>query len=448
MPRKRTDNQVAPPVASGGGGGAANVPVSRVLDGDWAKFELGPYEKLPNDREAVMDAYLMQRYDPTAGAALTFLKQLILSHLGSYSHEDERVQEFVTDALDGLQGGLRQTVSSLLSALWAGFAVGEIVWDTGSAWRVKAVELLHPLTFWDKYDGKPGIEYDRGAGRVSQVRQMRWQSYEEQPLSYPVESVVYWPFMRELREEVYGKRLSDRARRSWYMRAKIETYWGVFLKRFAHPTPIFRVPKGHQVDPNSGEMIPNAEYYGKFIQKMSAGTGVAIEASAADAFAFDLLESRSGGDAAYETGCQYHNRETWKAFLMSPMIIEEPEHGSRAQSGTALDALTSLVEAIHTELDEVLVQQLARPMVSYNYGANVPAGEWIPQPLDQDDLEMLSRTLETLNRAGAIDLSETDEGSIREKFAATGLVALDQIPDEERAAAQEAARQAPAGFGL
>jgi hypothetical protein len=443
MPSKRNDDNEVP----SGGGSAANVATSRVLKGDWAKFELGPYEQLPSDREAVMDAYLMQRYDPTAGAALTFIKQLILSHLGSYSHEDERIQEFVTTALAGIQGGLRQTVSSLLSALWSGFAVGEIIWETGSTWRVKAVEMLHPMTFWDRYDGKPGIEYDRAAGRVSRVRQMRWQDSQEQLLEYPVEQVVYWPFMRELREEVYGKRLSDRARRSWHMRAKIETYWGVFLKRFAHPTPVFRVPKGHQPDPVTGELIPNAEYYGKFIQKMAAGNGVAIEAGPQDVFAFDLLESK-GGDAAYETGTRYHNREVWKSFLMSPMIIEEPEHGTRAQAGTSLDALTTLIEAIHTELDEVLVQQLARPMVAYNFGPNVPPGDWSAVPLDEDDLEMLSRTLETLNRAGAVDMTESDERSVREKFRSTGLVALDEIPDDERQVAQEAARQAPAGFGL
>jgi hypothetical protein len=440
MPTTAIDNQ-------GGGGSAANVATSRVLDADWSKFATGPYEKLPTDREAVMDGYLMQRYDPTVGAVLNCIKRLICGNLGTYQHEDDGIAEFINGAVNDIRGGLRRTVASLLSCLWSGFAVAEIVWATDATWRIEAVELLHPLTMWDRYDGKPGIEYDRKAGRVSQIKQMRQQEPNEQIITYPVEQVVYWPFWQELREEVYGKRLTDRARRNWFMRSNIETYWGLFLKRFAHPTPIFRIPKGFQIG-DDGNQITNSEYYSKFIQSLAPGNGIAMEVSAEDTFSFDLLESKVGSDRAYETACQYHNKEIFKALLMSPMLLEEPQHGSRAQSGTAMDMFILLVEAIRSELAEVKVQQIAAPMVKYNYGPNVPVGEWVYPELEANDLEMLSRTLESLQRSGAVSLSESDERSVREHFKETGLVALDEIPEGERAEAQEAVKAAPAGFGL
>lgn len=435
----QTDNQ--------GGGPAKNVQTGRVLAYDWAAFDCGPYERLPSDRDAVLDSYLMQRYDPTVGAALTVIKQLICSNLGQYKHEDDATAEWVNAAMNGLRGGLRKTVASLLSCLWAGFAVGEKVWATEEMWRIESINLLHPLTFWDRMDGKPGIVYDKQAGRVTEVSQMKW-NVQDEVVAYPVEQVVYWPFWQELREEVFGKRITDRARRNWYMRSKLEAYWSTFLQYFAAPTPIFRVPKGSQIDPKTGEPISNSAYYSKFIQELGPGNGLAVEAGPEDEFSFDLLESKIGSDRAFETATGYHNSEIFKALLMSPMLLEEPQHGSRAQAGTALDMFLLLVEAIRDELGAVLVEQIAQPMIAYNLGATVEPGEWAFQPIESDDLEMLARCLDLLKRSGAVSFADADERQVREKFAETGLVPLDEITPEERAAAQEAARVAPAGFGL
>ncbi len=430
-----------------GGGAAVNVPTSRVLSAEWDRFTFGPYEALPTDREAVMDGYLMQRYDPTVGAVLNCVKQLICGNLGSYIHEDPAIAEFVNGALEDLRGGLRRTVSSLLSCLWAGFAVGELVWDTGSTWRIAGIELLHPLTMWDRYDGKPGIVYNPKAGGVSEIKQMRQTSPHEPVITYPIEQVLYWPFWQELREEVTGKRLTDRARRNWFMRSKVEIYWNVFLQRFAHPTPIFRVPKGYQYD-EKGNQITNSEYYSEYIQKLAPGNGIAIEAGPDDEFSFDLLESKNGSGDAYEQACIYQNREIFKALLMSPLLLEEPQHGSRAQSGTAMDMFILLVEAIREELAATLVGQVAKPMVAYNYGPTLPPGEWKYPPLEAKDLEMLSRTIESLQRSGAVSLTPSDEESVREQFKETGLVPLDELKEGEIEAAREAAKAAPAGFGL
>lgn len=423
--------------------------VGRILPQTWSEFEVGPYKALPSDREAVMDGYLMQRYDPTIGAALTIIKQLICSKLGDYSHEDERVEQFVQEAINGIMGGRRRLVASLLSCLWAGFAIGEKIWATDGPWRIARIDLLHPLTFWDKYESDPekqcGIQYDKAAGRVAEVKQMRWSQMTDEIITWPLDQVVYWPFWQELREEVVGKRLTDRARRNWFMRAKIEAYWDVFLKRFAHPTPVFQVPKGTQQD-SKGQEISNSQYYSEFIQQLAPGNGLAIEAGPEDKFDFQLLEASSNSNAAYIEATRYHNAEMFKSMLMSPVLLEEPQHASRAQTGEVLDLFVSLIEAIRSELGEILVEQIAWPMVGYNFGATLPPGEWQFQPLENDDLEMLSRVLLQLKQAGAVQFSESDERGVREKFSETGLVPLDEIQPKERAAAQEAARQAPLGF--
>lgn len=435
MPRAKVSQQSVKPV---------RLPASRVLGTDWNEYMLGPYSRLPSDRNAVIDGYLMQRYDPTVGAVLTVMRQLMISKLGQYEHEDDTVSEFVNGALGELRGGLEKTALSLLSVLWAGFAVAEKVWRTDSEWRLASLELVHPLTFWGRIDGKPGIVYDRKAGGVTEVVQKAW-NYGDTDITLPIESVVYWPFQQELREEVYGRRLTDRCRRNWYMRSKLETYWSIYLERYASPTVIFRVPRGGQEDPETGVFVRNAEYYSKALQSLGPGNGFAIELGPDEVFGTDVIESHSAGEG-FLAAIQYANAEVFKALLMSPVLLEEPQHASRAQSSTVLDLFITLVEAIRSELGAVLADQVCWPMVVYNF-PGAAKGRWRFEPLLTDDKEMLARILDLLSRGGAVRLTDSDERLIRELYGEAGLAPWDELTPEELAAAEEAQKQVPPGFG-
>ena len=429
-----------PSIATGG----------RFAPADWDSYEFGPYEKFPTQQQMVMDGYLMQRYDPTVGSALKILKMLVNSHLGAYQHEDESIQEFVRNDFDHLRGGLRRTVSSLLSCLWAGFAVAEKRWAADSStWHIEALDLLHPLTFFPRRgQGKVGIALDKEAGCVTEVVQQP-QAIGEAPVPFPAEQVVYWPFLQELREEVLGKRLTDTARRSWFLRVKLETYWGVFEERFAHPTPIAQVPKGQQNV--NGQITTNAQFYADAFSNLAPGRCIAIEVDAGEneLFKFDMLQSTVSSDASYERVCNYYNAELWKCMLMSPLLLEEPAHGSRAQASTVLELTKMLVEAIQDELGAVLVDQVAKPLVEYNFGAGVEDfGTWEFDPLENEDLEFLSVVAERIVRAGAVVPTEADEASFREKYADAGFVMPEEVTPEQSAAAREKQLTLPVGYGV
>lgn len=416
----------------------------------WADYEFGPYERFPEPRRAVLEGYLMQRYDPTIGAALTLIEQLIATRLGDYTHPEERLQQFVRDNLEHLRDGRRQTILRLLSCLWAGFAVAVKRWDTQvEGWVLTDLELLHPLTFFPRSGGdrpeNQGVILDQG--QVTGFRQFP-ETQGEEPEEFLRDQVVYWPFMRRLREEVYGRRLTDRARRSWFMRVKIEQYWSLYLQRNAMPVPVFRVPKGMQEGP-AGNDITNSEFYAGFIANLAPGQGLAIEADPEDQFAFDLLESKGGGEQAYEGAVKYHNAELFKAMLTSPLMFEEASKGTRAQGTVALDITVMLIEAIREELGGVLVQDLARPLIEYNFGERDEWGEWQFEKLQDDDLEMLARAHEMIARAQVITPNDADERKARELFGPAGFATEDEITPEDLAtAAAEEQRAAEAAAAL
>lgn len=421
---------------------------------NWADYEFGPYEKFPSPQQMVMDGYLMQRYDPTIGSALAVLTMLVNSHLGEYEHADEKVQEFVRTDFAKLDGGPRRTVASLLSCLWAGFAVAEKRWATESdAWHITALDLLHPLMFFPRRTvGALGIALDKEKKRVTQVVQQPWETGEE-PVALPLEQVVYWPFMQQLREEVMGKRLTDRARRSWFMRVRLETFWGVFMERFAHPTPVATVPKGQQVD-STGSVVQNATFYSQFLSNLAPGRCIAVELSEEDKAIWSLqnaLGSSGGSDASYRRVCDYYNAELWKSVLMSPLLLEEPAHGSRAQASTVLELTSLLVTSIQEELGSVLVDQFAKPLIDYNFGeGRDDYGTWRFDPLQDEDLEFLSGVAERIIRAGAIVPTEADEARFREKYEPAGFASAEEVTPEQQAAVREKQMVLPGttGYGL
>lgn len=430
--------------------GAANSTRLVTLKQSWADFEFGPYERFPEPRRLVLEGYLMQRYDPTVGAALKLYKRLIVSRLGNYTHPEERLQEFVRAVLKRLSGGLENTISRLLSCQWAGFAVAAKRWRTNkSAWWLEGLDLLHPLTFFPPHTDpkKQGFQVDAN-GNVELFRQFPAEALQN-PMEFTREQVLYWPFMQELREEVTGKRLTDAARRPWFMRVKAESNWGIYLEKSAYPIPIFRVPKGMQVD-SRGVKISNGEFYGGFIGNLTAGQGLAIEADGEENFNFDLLESRVGGDRAYESAAKYYNAEIFKAMLTSPLMFEEASHGTRAQGVTALEITLMLVEAIREELGGVLVWELARPLIDYNYGPRDDYGKWEFEDLRDDDLDMLAAVHQRIAMAGSIIPTEADDAAARDKFAPAGFATADEVTPEmtARERGDAGARSARQGYGI
>jgi len=422
----------------------SNLSSSRTAPQDWMQYETGPYKRLPTIQEAIIDGYLMSSYDPTVGSCITIIRQFILSKLGNYNHEDENINAFIDEALEQVNGGMRGVTSSLLSCLWAGFAVAEKVWNTkDGTWTVDAINLINPLTFFDRFDNSIGIKYNPESGKVTEFVQKRWKMNEIE-IVHKAEDVIYWPFQKELTEDIFGRRLTDKARQSWYMKSKLELYWSIFLERFAHPTPIFSVPKGTQMDEN-GRIITNSDYYGQFIGLLAPGNGLAIESGPDETFDFKLLESNNNGEG-YENSIKYHNKELFKSMLIPEDLITSTDSGSRAKVETSLDIFLLLIESIREELGVILIDQLIKPMIEYNFGPQDNYGEWKFEPVRDDDLEGLANVLNLLNLSTAVHYTVEDEASIRDRFSGVGLVDMDSINQEELDKAKENTSVPPIGY--
>lgn len=62
---------------------------------------------------------------PVLQAGLTVLNNLVKNEIGKYQHENEKYSEFINTMLDKMHRPLDDIITDMLTALWAGFYVGE-----------------------------------------------------------------------------------------------------------------------------------------------------------------------------------------------------------------------------------------------------------------------------------------------------------------------------------
>ncbi len=430
-----------------------NPPVGEkglVATENWADWELGPYNAFPSRKKAAYEYWLMEHRDATVRSALLVIRFIILANIGNYHHEDEAIQERADELLGKIAGGMTGVFRRLLSALWAGYAIVEKDWvTTADEWYIAECDLLHPLTFFAQNSDTEGIKIDAKAKRVTEVTQYahtdqaRFDERKDK-VTLPIDRVIYWPMLQEAREETYGNSLLEGARRAWFSKVKEENYWNTFAEKCACPTPVFWVPQTSMADVD-GTMKPVAEILPAFYEKLKPGQAMAIPTDMEMQYKMDVL-SPTGDGEAFERVCRYWDSQLYKAILTPRLLMEEPEHASRAQAETNLDLFILMLDGIRSELGEVIVEQLVKPLLFYNVGELSDYGEWRFAPFKAEDLELLARIFSTVERgkADAImsgsPLLKPDMDKLRETFSDVYASAEEVEEAEAERAAEEAAQ--------
>lgn len=85
--------------------------------------------------------------DDTIGSGVDFLTTCLAARLGRYEHPSQEVTQWVNDSLGEIDNGWFNCVKELLSAVWAGFSVGEKVWaNTERGFVIKKCVAYPPST--------------------------------------------------------------------------------------------------------------------------------------------------------------------------------------------------------------------------------------------------------------------------------------------------------------
>ncbi|MDI6711476.1 MAG: DUF935 family protein [Bacillota bacterium] len=346
----------------------------------------------------------MLNTDETVKAAYSFLTLAVAGFLGGYHHPDARIARFVNEQLTAMEGTLGANLEDILSLVWAGFSVTEIVWAADGA-RIKAERLVtyHPQTITFQVTEQ---------GRLQSVIQRRLYAAGEAVL--PPEKCII--ANREARfGNYYGTSAFKAIRKNWLLKDAFLKMWGRALDKFGTPLVVAIVPDSDVKDPETGEEVHQLDYAIKVLSTLQNGTALAFAqsgtgqgASTPDVKA--LTTGAAGVGDAFNQAVGYLNKMICRGLLIPSLVFDEGvRSGSYALGASHFDAFFLSARALYQRLADTLVEQFIRRLIEYNYGPQADGyGNFAERPPDPETLKILAEGFVQLVNAGMLD-PQTDE---------------------------------------
>ena len=161
--------------------------------------------------------------DETIGTGLEYLTGRVVSRIGTYSHEDEKVKELVDRSIEGTLTDVRRGI--LRDSFAYGYGVGEFtVKNEGGQWLLSSIQILDPTSvefkmekFADNSYGVGAVVQDTGTGEVE----------------IPAGKCIIKTYGDNTTP--YGKSLLRRCYRWWSFKRSIPKMWAVALERYGTP---------------------------------------------------------------------------------------------------------------------------------------------------------------------------------------------------------------------
>lgn len=380
--------------------------------------------------------------DETIGAANDFLVLAVLTMLGDYQNESNpKATDLVNTALENMQGNLRTMVTEMLSSLWAGYSVSEVVYaPVGSQLLIDRVATYHPNSIRFRPD-----QY----GQLTDTSILQFNRFSPGGVAIPPMKAVVLTHNKRFGNH-YGQSYLRRAYKNWLLKDHMLKAWGKAQDRFGTPLLGAFVPAKLYDDP---------EKPGQKIRGVDLALRMLGRVGDMGAFAFELPDNKEmplpdirpltapaqGMGESFHTMITYLNKAIFRATLLPSMLMDEGTRtGSMAMSKTHADTFNWVVGSIFSQLNEALTEQLVRPLIDLNLGPQADYGAFVMAEERSDEQLVLAQVLHSMTVDGYLEPGvEADWQWARQQF---------DMPDRQMtsidALAQQAAQVGAQAAGL
>jgi len=391
-------------------------------------FNLFDGAVLNPDATLVLEYERMLDTDETVAAAYYFLTMAVISFLGEYTHPDEKIETFVYDCFEGLDGSLALACEDILSAVWAGYSATELVWKTNRKnLVVDYLATYHPYSVTFHVNER---------GRLQMVRQVN--QLNALGVDIPAEKCLMYTYRRRF-NNYYGVSAFKPMRKNWLLKDAVLKMWVRALDKFGTPILAALVQDGTVKDPETGQEVSQLDYATKVLENMQNGTALvftAKESAGTGKGQLPRIETVASGGAgtgdAFNGAVSYYNKMLARGLLVPSLVFDEgARSGSLALGQAHFDGFLLMVRALYTQLKEVLLDQLISRLLTYNYGPQKDWGDFQQRKPSEEQLKLLSEVFLNLVNSGFMDPTLQDDF----KFARDTM----GLPDREVEVRQHAA---------
>lgn len=335
--------------------------------------------------------------DETVKAALKFNVLNIINFLGTYSHENKEIEDFVVANFENLDESFELVLEKLLYYEKAfGFAVGELVWEAvGDKWMLRKIVVLPSDTLSFKYKNKEIVAVRQSAGTEVDI---------------PVDKVII------LREgyKPYGESSLQAIYRAWKFKSVLFKFWAIAMERYAAPVLIGKTSDPNKID----DLLQN-------LQSLWSNGVLAIP----DDITIDTLEAKNSIAEPFENAIEYANMLIYRGLLLPQLLAGTKNTGSYSLGEVHLKLFLSSVKQQAKKLSNEIIDQLVAKIIEYNFGPVESYGRFLEkEELSVEDKSRLAQAINILIQSGVLDPS-IDNDWIRELFHFPVSEELSKEPD-------------------
>ncbi len=333
--------------------------------------------------------------DETVGQGYDFLTLGVLIRLGEYHHDDEKVKSFINAQFERMKGNLLFACKEILSAIWAGFSVTEINYNLEHGQTVlESLATYHPASLYFNVDDK-GRLLDQG------VKQFLLTGSN---VDIPTNKCIIYTYNKRF-GNLYGRSAFKRIYKNWVIKDPVIKMWARALDRFGTPLVVALVPEGQINDPdNPGKQIPQIDYVIRLLKDIQNQTALAMTASGDNKGDIKALTNGgSGVGEAFNVATAYFNKMIYRGLLLPSLIGDEGSKGSYSLGKKHFDTFEAVLNNIYGELTEVLLEQLVRRLIEYNFGQLNDFGSFPQRELSDDEKKVMGEIFSSMIDKGVLD---------------------------------------------
>lgn len=375
--------------------------------------------------------------DDTIASSVEFKSLMVLSKIGEYHHEDQKIKDFVNDFLKKLQRPTwQETMEGILTGQTFGFSVSEIVWGLDKELNKIPVKIptYHPATICFEVDENGSIVEDGIIQFTSQfsVGSNPNNMFPTQRYGFRVNNPFETPFDRLQPRRVpfisnfylvriprnkcihyvyrsgqsfgspYGKTPVRTAHLLWQLKNFFLKQMGIAGKRKAHPLLWGTAPQGqHQVStstPNGEQLMSPAEALMKMLSEIENDDAVVTGPETAG-WKIQAVMHQIQLDGYWNTINQLN---TWmfRCFLLPSLVMTDGSAGSRALGDKHFEIVDRIAESDAKNFTSTLICDLIQPAIIENFGEQDDYGTFMNRPANIEERERLSNIFMNMSNSG------------------------------------------------
>ena len=329
--------------------------------------------------------------DETISTGMEYLTGRIVSRIGAYAHEDEKIKELVDRSIESIKGTMTEVRRNILRDSFAyGYGVGEFTLkNENGRWVLSSVQILDPTSIQFRMTQNEDNTY--GVGAVIQKA-----SFEE--IEIPAGKCIIKTYGDSTTP--YGKSLLRRCYRWWSFKKAIPKLWAVALDRFGTPmlhgkTPDTKMKKELEIAfrnlYTNAHLVTDKETEIQTVFTPNASIG-----------------------SSYQTALDICDKMMYRAMFLPSLLGSGENGGSYSLGQVHLELFNATAAALAEDYIDTELEMLWRPIIEWNYGLQENYGSFmINDAMPSSEKLTLSNMMMNLAGAGILD-SSSDRNLMRE----------------------------------